>query len=292
MQKLLNLSDITLSNALRVRHSVDQNVVEDYAEAMKAKAVFPPIDVFSVGNTGYLLVDGWHRYYASRLIEKTKIHAEVHDGDESEALKFALKSNCKHGLRRSNADKRRCVELAIKHWPDITNRALSEICGVSHTFINKVRSLIDPPDEPPKEQPKPEPKKEETTKKEPEESKPKEVVDKTGFPIPPKALEFWNRQDEVDHILFYVQAIHDELKSAQDAKDLLYNEIVFASAFSELSRLRDNLKCGIPHAVCTSCQGQLTDTCTLCGGKGLISKFRWDSVVPEEIKKMRMKGIK
>lgn len=291
MQKLILLSDITLSNSLRVRSVIDQNVVEEYYEAMVNKDVFPAIELFQTNKTTLLLVDGWHRFYAARKANIKKILANIHDGDESEALRFALHCNARHGLRRSNADKRRCVTLAMEKWPDISNRALADLCGVTHTFINKLKAVLDAlpekKDEPPEEPEKP-------TNHEPTVKKPDEPVillDKTGCRIPEKAVAIWNRKPEAEHVLSFIDAVKDEMEAVKDSKDPLWSEVAFNSVMADLDRLRTALSCAVPYAVCTTCQGQLPESCTFCTGRGMISKWRWDYAVPEDVKKLR-KGDK
>lgn len=55
-------------------------------------------------------------------------------GGRADALKHAL-----HGHRRSNADKRRCVEIALREFPKLSSRAVAKLCGVSHTFVEQLR---------------------------------------------------------------------------------------------------------------------------------------------------------
>jgi len=43
-------------------------------------------------------------------------------------------------VRRTNADKRNCVVAALKEFPDLSNRALAERCGVSDMLVGNVRN--------------------------------------------------------------------------------------------------------------------------------------------------------
>lgn len=83
--------------------------------------------------------DGWHRVMAAEQIDAMDITAELRDGGRVDALKHALGANAIHGQRRSNADKRRCVELAIKEFASLSSRAIAELCGVSKTFVENIR---------------------------------------------------------------------------------------------------------------------------------------------------------
>jgi len=53
----------------------------------------------------------------------------------------ALLANAANGLRRSNADKRRCVEIALKEFGKLSSRAIAELCGVSHPFVDGLRDV-------------------------------------------------------------------------------------------------------------------------------------------------------
>jgi len=44
-----------------------------------------------------------------------------------------------NGLRRSHADKRRCVENALKEFGGLSSRAIAGLCGVSNDFVSRNR---------------------------------------------------------------------------------------------------------------------------------------------------------
>jgi len=50
-------------------------------------------------------------------------------------------ANAAHGIRRSNADKRRAVEMLLsdEEWRQLSNIRNARRCVVSHTFVNSVR---------------------------------------------------------------------------------------------------------------------------------------------------------
>jgi hypothetical protein len=128
------LERIIADPGLQVRVALDEGVVSEYAEAMKAdgKYGFPPVDVVQAGiGADYLLVDGAHRRAAVLEAGLTEIRARVHQGDRTAALSFAL--------RRSNRDKRRAVSLALKAFPGHSDSMLSELCGVDRSLVASVR---------------------------------------------------------------------------------------------------------------------------------------------------------
>lgn len=72
------------------------------------------------------------------------IDANVIDGNLKDAEWLALTANKEHGMRRSNEDKRRVVELALNHpnGAKLSNSQIAEHCGVSHFLVGKIRPSI------------------------------------------------------------------------------------------------------------------------------------------------------
>ena len=54
-------------------------------------------------------------------------------------LKHLAGGNRDHALKRSNADKRRCVEIALREFGGMSDRAIAEMCGVSDRFVGNIR---------------------------------------------------------------------------------------------------------------------------------------------------------
>ena len=67
------------------------------------------------------------------------IACDVRKGTRLDALKFSLGANQSNGLRRTNADKRHCVELALAEFPKLSDRAIAGMCGVYHQLVADVR---------------------------------------------------------------------------------------------------------------------------------------------------------
>jgi ParB-like chromosome segregation protein Spo0J len=136
--QLLEISAIRCDCGTQIRASINEATVAEYAEAMLAGATFPPVTVFHDGSQ-YVLADGFHRLMATARGEIKRIPADVRPGTKTDALKFALGANTAHGLKRTNADKRRSVELALAEWPNLSNREIARICAVHHDHVGDVR---------------------------------------------------------------------------------------------------------------------------------------------------------
>lgn len=142
MQKILPTPEIVLDPEYQIRAELDPETVKEYAEAYASKAKFPPIDVFLIREQ-YVCADGWHRVAGARDAGIERLFCQVHKGGREECLKFALSANLTHGLRRTNADKRHAVEVALKTWPRLSNREIALTCGVSHELVNNIREPAD-----------------------------------------------------------------------------------------------------------------------------------------------------
>lgn len=138
--KLLNISDIKTHADTQSRVELNQDTVAEYAESYQSRASFPPVVVFDDGESHWL-ADGYHRYEAARLVKLTQIKAEVYKGSLQDAVWHSLGANTTHGLRRTNADKEKVVKTALRldDYKNQSSRAIADHCGVSHTFVEKIR---------------------------------------------------------------------------------------------------------------------------------------------------------
>lgn len=137
----LNVSDIRTDGGTQPRAAIDENVVNEYAESLEDGVVFPPIVAFFDGVDTWL-ADGFHRLLAHVRNGVEKIGVELRSGTKDDAILYSLGANSSHGLRRTNADKRKAVLTALEHpkfsqWPDTK---IAKACGVSHTFVAACRS--------------------------------------------------------------------------------------------------------------------------------------------------------
>jgi ParB-like chromosome segregation protein Spo0J len=138
--KKLNLNAIRIDGGTQSRVEINNDAVSDYAEAVKVGIEFPPVVVFHDG-ADHWLADGFHRYHAHKQAGKASIPAEIRSGSLLDAKLHALGANGTHGLRRSNADKRKAVEMAMAEpaWKDWSDRKIADACGVSNTFVSNLR---------------------------------------------------------------------------------------------------------------------------------------------------------
>lgn len=150
--KQIELSEIVIDAGTQQREIINVEIVSEYAEDIKCGAKFPPVVVFSDG-VNYYLVDGFHRRHAYASLEIPTIEAEVHDGTVRDAILFSAGVNSNHGIRPTNADKRKSVLmlLADQEWSEWSDNKISKHCHVTQPFVSKLRkSLITVIKNPPK----------------------------------------------------------------------------------------------------------------------------------------------
>ncbi len=137
------INKILIDRGTQFRVGTNNSKVQEYQELLADSKGWPfdaPCIVFYDG-TEYYLVDGFHRHHAAKLVERKKLTCEVISGSLREAIKFALSANAKHGIYRSNDDKRKAVSFALadEEWGKLSNRALAELCGVNEKLVRTMR---------------------------------------------------------------------------------------------------------------------------------------------------------
>src|SRR6185436_9585590 len=139
----MQIDQIQHSGDTQIRVQLDLYAVDDYARAMQEGSTFPPVDVFFDGAV-YWLADGFHRIEAARTIGRNTIEATIHQGSKRDAILFAIDINRGYGVRLTQKDKRRAVELLFKDEV-LRNESDSEIgrrCGVDHKTVAGMRESI------------------------------------------------------------------------------------------------------------------------------------------------------
>ena len=140
----LALEEIRRDGGTQPRATINHLTVAEYAADMREGASFPPVLLFFDG-ADYWLADGFHRLEAAFSIGLKEIVAEVRPGTRRDAILYSVGANTTHGLRRTNADKRQAVMTLLEDekWSKWTNSEIAKKCGVSHTFVNNLRSSLE-----------------------------------------------------------------------------------------------------------------------------------------------------
>jgi hypothetical protein len=137
----MKLSEIKIEPELMMRVGINQEIVDEYAQALLDGDKFPPIILFHDGDD-YHLADGWKRYYANKKAGLEIIDADVRMGTYEDAFDYALtQANHANGERYSIEDKRHALNLALEkeRYSGKSDRDLAKMLRVSHPFVAKVR---------------------------------------------------------------------------------------------------------------------------------------------------------
>jgi hypothetical protein len=134
------VEDLRLNGGTQPRALIDEDVVAEYAEAMERGDKFPPMVVFYDG-TDHWLADGFHRVSAARQIGRTFVQCDVRQGTWRDAILFSVGANSAHGLKRTNADKRRAVKRLLddEEWARWSDREIARACRVNHELVGSMR---------------------------------------------------------------------------------------------------------------------------------------------------------
>lgn len=138
--RTIKLDEIRIDGGTQIRVNISQETVYKYKENMEDGDQFPPVEVVYDG-ASYWLIDGFHRYHAMKLIGYRTVEVLYRPGTLREARILALAMNSKHGLPRTNADKRNSVEksLEMEEFKSATDADIAKACDVSKPFVAAIR---------------------------------------------------------------------------------------------------------------------------------------------------------
>ena len=117
-------------------------VDENYAKLLSC--VVTPLPPIVVDSRTMVVLDGIHRVRAAVLRKETSIRAKYVSGSESELLIVAIQANAAHGRPLRLTDRRHAAGRLILLSPDMSDRAIAAICGLSPTTIGVLRASVIP----------------------------------------------------------------------------------------------------------------------------------------------------
>ena len=308
--KDLPLDAIRTDGGTQPRVRIDPAVVHEYAERMKAGDRFPPVTVYFDG-TDHWLSDGFHRLDAAREAGLRTVQAEVWEGTRDDAFWMSLGANQTHGLRRSNEDKVRAVKAALAARPDLSDSAIAEHVGVSHTMVAKYRAearatcngckstalagsktairtgrdgrtINTAGIGKPRSGPTREPAEDADAPPDPDDIPmgPVGAIDKTGRPIEGQVAEAFARRQEIQDLMTAVSKVKTAVLKAVEAKDPLFADLNPSRFEAEANSLHHQLRSAMPYAACPYCRAA---GCKACHGRGWVGEFVYERA-PRELK--------
>jgi hypothetical protein len=139
----IEIEKIRTDGGTQPREGIDESIAREYGAQMEANGIgsFDPVIIFYDGQD-YWLADGFHRVQGAKNFGIRNIRADIRQGTRRDAVLFSTGANGKHGLRRTNADKRRAVitMLQDEEWRQWSDRRIAAHCYVSHQFVSNLRA--------------------------------------------------------------------------------------------------------------------------------------------------------
>lgn len=136
--RTVKIEDVTVDPAANPRVALNEEHVADLMAAYTAEEDVPPPLCYEVGDD-LKLSEGFHRWEALRRLKRIRLTVQVVTGTEDEWAAHTFGSNKGHGLKRTNPDKRRCVELFLNRFPRWADTRIADAAGVSNNFVGDVR---------------------------------------------------------------------------------------------------------------------------------------------------------
>lgn len=139
--RYLSTSGIRTDGGTQSRDGLSEATIKEYTEKFLDGAQFPALVVFYDG-AEYWLADGFHRIAAAQDAQIDLIECYVMQGTQRDAILFSVGANGRHGLPRTNDDKRRAVQtlLSDPEWSRWSNREIAKRCEVSPGLVDKMRN--------------------------------------------------------------------------------------------------------------------------------------------------------
>ncbi|OLZ44962.1 hypothetical protein BS329_34980 [Amycolatopsis coloradensis] len=129
----MSLDALMLADSLRL-DGEDPKHVELLAEA---DADLPPV---LVQRSTMRVIDGKHRILAARLRGDSEITITYFDGTDFEAFVQSVRSNVRHGLPLTRADREAAVLRILESQAAWSDRAIAEVTGLSAPTVGAIRS--------------------------------------------------------------------------------------------------------------------------------------------------------
>lgn len=294
--QVIAINRIITDQGTQIRAKINQEVVAEYADLIKAKHTMPALDVVSDGKLIWL-VDGVHRLKAAVAEEFQRIRVVITTGTLRDAVLQACMSNHSHGLRRTSEDKRRCVLAVLddEEWRNKPNTWIAEKCGVSDPHVASMREKWLKLQMPTKDEAhlKDSVRTSEgrmkigqvhknRAKREAEAlRKPEPMKDKVGRALTEAHLKAAFAESYVfDDV---VLLLNEVLRTIKDLAERPIGTYLPLKAIEvDVKNIRTGVKWSAPYAVCPYCQGHGTD-CKACKGLGWANKAVYEAA-PEEMK--------
>lgn len=295
----VKIDEMVIDPRAQARVNMDQNVIDEYAEAMQAGAAIPTIEGVRVTDSEHagkvVIWDGFHRVAAARKCGVTEIPVDVREGTLADAIDLCTGANTAHGLRRTNEDKRHAVLMAIALDKQLkrkrSDRMVAAHVGVHNSTVSEIRAELSGKSKKTKKRDQDETTREPVTETTEQTGEVAGVqVDELGRPVKDNTIKaVLALCPEFDEVIRQIEsAAHRVLGLAETvAGDELRPKL--QNIKFDLEGAKNTVKYARPFTSCPygpNCAAE----CSACRGRNWVSKETWDRT-PENIRNQAISGI-
>lgn len=279
----IELASIEVVEEMQARAECSNETINEYAQCLDK---LPPLTLVKDDDVLYL-VDGFHRYFALKAGAMQEAVCQVFEMPFAEGQWWAASMNQVHGLRRTNADKRHAVKLALQSGvgAGLSDRAIGEHVGVDHKTVASVRNELIQREKARTTQIDAD--KNGTPQREGADAvgdiqASAKIVDKLGVEV---------LQPAARAAFVSAQAMRERCSVLRKVKKYLqeigeWNHdlagVAGADVGAEMNRLINRISSAIPYATCPYCD-KPDDRCDVCGGQCWVTKQQYQAA-PEELR--------
>lgn len=134
MESPARVSLADLSTGISVRFNA-----EDEAHVRRLAEMDDELPPIIVHRQTMRIIDGVHRYRAAIIRKHQSIRVEFFDGSEEDAYIRGVQANVRHGLPLTLAERKAAAERVIRMRPELSDRALAGITGLSAKTVGSIR---------------------------------------------------------------------------------------------------------------------------------------------------------
>lgn len=142
---LIKLDSLIVDTKFQPRDNLDGSHLNNLKELYLDEVKLPAITVFEDNDLSYV-IDGFHRYRAAQLAGLDSIECVKFQGSYDQALYYGFKSNMRHGLSLSRAERVKFLLKALETpiFKNMSVREAAKELNVSKSFIDRLKNRDNP----------------------------------------------------------------------------------------------------------------------------------------------------
>jgi ParB-like chromosome segregation protein Spo0J len=137
-QPVLEVDISTIGRGESIRENAED--LDNLDSLMAANEQLPPIIVH---RRTMKVIDGIHRLRAAEIQGKRNVPVVFFDGTEGEAFVLAVKTNVRHGLPLSLAERKAAARRIIGLYPQWSDRKIASVAGISAGTVAEIRNTAE-----------------------------------------------------------------------------------------------------------------------------------------------------